>query len=199
MEDTLPWAIALVVVVAIALVRHATRRGQPGPPLDIGREIKSGITALGCLICLVLTFGGMIALAYMSVAKSDQATLAGIVTVVASVLGPGLVFTFIVWPRGSPKGLTDRRRGLVSIFSRRKQPSADYVSPAAADAFVFGQTGSAAFLPAGWRGPKDERDVTLAATDEEYWAAMYPTGLLDRQIAEAYMLGRASRKDVPAR
>lgn len=44
----------------------------------------------------------------------------------------------------------------MSIFSRqRKQPSANYVSPA---------------------------------------AAMYPTGLLDREIAEAYMLGVASRK-----
>jgi len=82
----------------------------------------------------------------------------------------------------------------VSIFSRqRRQPSADYVSPAAADAFMFGQTGNAAFLPAGWRGPKDERDVSLAATDEEYWAAMYPTGQLDREIAEAYMLGVVSR------
>ena len=93
----------------------------------------------------------------------------------------------------------------MSIFGRlRKQPEPDqraseYVSEAAADAFMFGQTGSAAFLPAGWRGPKDERDVTLAATDEEYWAAMYPTGLLDRQIAEAYMLGRTSKKEAPAK
>ena len=74
-----------------------------------------------------------------------------------------------------------------------------YVSEAEADAFMFGQTGSVAFLPAGWRGPKDERDVSLAATDEEYWAAMYPTGLLDREIAQAYMLGVASRKETPAK
>jgi hypothetical protein len=88
----------------------------------------------------------------------------------------------------------------MSIFDRkRQQPDADYVSPEAADAFMFGQTGSAAFLPTGWRGPKDERDVSLAATDEEYWAAMYPTGLLDREIAQAYMLGVASRKGALAK
>lgn len=82
----------------------------------------------------------------------------------------------------------------MSIFSQqRQQSSANYVSHAAADAFMFGQTGNAAFLPAGWRGPKDERDVSLAATDEEYWASMYPTGLLDHEIADAYMLGVASR------
>ena len=83
----------------------------------------------------------------------------------------------------------------MSIFDRkRKQPNADDISRAALDAFMFGQTGDAAFLPAGWRGPKDERDVTLAATDVEYWAAVYPTGMLDREIAQAYMLGVASRK-----
>ncbi len=81
----------------------------------------------------------------------------------------------------------------------KEQLQQPYVSPAAADAFMFGQTGDAAFLPTGWRGPKDERDVSLASTDEEYWAAMYPTGLLDRDIAEAYMLGVASRKQSPAK
>lgn len=56
----------------------------------------------------------------------------------------------------------------MSIFSRQPaEPSADYVSPAAADALMSGQTGSAAFLPAGWRRPKDERDVSLAATERD--------------------------------
>jgi hypothetical protein len=94
---------------------------------------------------------------------------------------------------------------LVSIFDRlRKQPELDqraleYVSDAAADAFMFGQTGSVAFLPAGWRGPKDERDLTLAATDEEYWAAMYPPELFNPKVAEAYLLGVASKKEAPAK
>ena len=65
--------------------------------------------------------------------------------------------------------LNEGRR--VSIFGRqRKRPWANYVSPAAADAFP----------------------------NEEYRAPMSPTDLLNREIAEARPLGVESRKETPA-
>lgn len=64
---------------------------------------------------------------------------------------------------------------------------------------VRDKTGSVAFLPAGWRGPKDERDLALAATDEEYGAAMYPPELFNPKVAEEYLLGLASKKEAPAK
>jgi hypothetical protein len=90
-------------------------------------------------------------------------------------------------------------RQMAAATKNALQNPGDYVSEAAADAFMFGQTGSVAFLPTGWRGPKDERDLTLAATDEEYWAATYPPELFNPKVAEAYLLGVASKKEAPAK
>jgi hypothetical protein len=68
----------------------------------MGQAVRHPVvkTTTGCLILLMVTFGGMIAFADLSVAKSEQAAPAGIVTVVAFVAGLVLLIRAIRSYRG---------------------------------------------------------------------------------------------------
>jgi hypothetical protein len=80
--------------------------------IDVRRSITWGVTAIGCVTLPALAFAGLIGWADMSLPNGDSqgATLAGIVTVVALVLGLYLLTRVIRGVRGVFRP-DSRRRG----------------------------------------------------------------------------------------
>jgi hypothetical protein len=109
----------VVTVIGSAMMVLGTWRdyramaAKPMPTtIDVRRSITWGVTAIGCLTLPALTFGGLIGWADMSLPNGDSqgATLAGIVTVVALVLGLYLLIRVIRGARGVFRP-DSRRRG----------------------------------------------------------------------------------------
>jgi hypothetical protein len=78
--------------------------------IDVRRSITWGVTAIGCITFHGLAFAGLIGYADTSLRDSHGATLDGIVTVVALVLGLYLLIRVIQGARGA-FGPDSRRRG----------------------------------------------------------------------------------------